>query len=245
MPTTTTLQDSHEPRSIGPSQRADILSQSFVLRDLPRAELDRLVPYFKLRTYRRGYPLFHQGDPGESFHVIYEGRVKVLLPGDACSDTIVAILGPGQEFGELSLLDGEPRSATIVALEEVRTLSLSRPDFLELLRLHPGVVEAVLGGLARMVRRLDSHVSDLMYLDLRGRLAKKLLELGESHGVRSGDTIELCLPLNQEELASLIGGSRPRVNNLLGLFEDQGVISRRKRGLLILKPDALRRWACQ
>jgi CRP/FNR family cyclic AMP-dependent transcriptional regulator len=227
------------------TRRAEILSQSLVLRDLPPAELERLVPYFKLRTYRRGYPLFHQGDPGETFHVICEGRVKVLLPGEAGSDAIVAILGPGQEFGEMALLDGEPRSATIVALEDVKTLTLSRPDFLALLRRNPGVVEAVLAGLARTIRRLDAHVSDLTYLDLRGRLAKKLLELGEAHGDLSGDTIELCLPLNQEELAGLISGSRPRVNNILGLFEDQGIISRRRRGLIILKPDALRRWASQ
>jgi CRP/FNR family transcriptional regulator/CRP/FNR family cyclic AMP-dependent transcriptional regulator len=140
------------------------------------------------------------------------------------------------------LLDGGPRSATVIAHDDAATVTLSRADFLDLLRRHPTVVEALLSAMARTIRRLSEDVSGLMFLDLRGRLARKLLELARAHGQPTNGAIEIQLSLTQEELASMIGATRPRVNKLLGFFEDQGAINRRGRRIVILNPDALQCW---
>jgi CRP-like cAMP-binding protein len=142
----------------------------------------------------------------------------------------------------MALLDGQPRSATVVALEPVETYALRRQDFLALLRSCPEAVEGLLVALAAMIRRLSEEVIDLMFLDLRGRLVKKLLELAAQHGRRSADSTEIEVELTQEELAGMIGATRPRVNKLLGFFEDQGAIARSGRRIVIREPELLRRW---
>lgn len=220
------------------------ISQSVVLSALPAAELERLAPAFKRRAYRRGETLYHQGDPGHVLHVVLEGRVKVVLPSESGEEAVLTVLGPGQVHGEMSLLDGSPRSATVVAIEPVVSATLSREDFLDLLRRSPAAVEGALAGLARTIRRLSSEVGDLMFLDLQGRLAKKLLELAESHGRDDGSGgVEIQAALTQEDLAGMIGATRPRVNQLLGSFEDRGAISRRGRRIVVRRADVLSRWA--
>jgi CRP/FNR family transcriptional regulator/CRP/FNR family cyclic AMP-dependent transcriptional regulator len=221
----------------------ELLRQSIVLGAMPSTELERLAPALKRRAYRRGETLYHQGDPGHVLHIVLEGRVKVVLPSEAGEEAVLTVLGPGDLHGEMSLLDGEPRSATVVALEPVVSATLSREDFLDLLKRSPGAVEGVLAGLAGMIRRLSSEVGDLMFLDLQGRLAKKLLELADTHGKDDGAGVEIQATLTQEDLAGMIGATRPRVNQLLGSFEDRGAIARRGRRIVILRPDVLGRWA--
>jgi CRP/FNR family cyclic AMP-dependent transcriptional regulator len=221
----------------------DALSRSFVLRGLPREELEGLASTMHRRTYRRGEAVFHQGDPGQALHVVYRGRLKIVLPGQHGEEAVLTIVGPGDLFGDLALLDGAPRSASVVALEPVETAVLSRADFVGLLRRSPTVVDGLLATLAQTIRRLSEEVADLTFLDLHARLAKKLLELAEAHGRPVDGALEIQVPLTQEELASMIGATRPRVNKLLGLYEDRGAIARRGRHVLILKPELLRGWA--
>jgi CRP/FNR family transcriptional regulator/CRP/FNR family cyclic AMP-dependent transcriptional regulator len=220
-----------------------MLQKSMVLGLLPRAELEALLPTLRRRSYRRGETLYHQGDPGSVVHVMLEGRAKVVIPSESGEEAVLTVLGPGDVHGEMALLDGEPRSATVVALEAVVTAIISRESFLDLLKRSPGAVEGVLAGLARTIRRLSSEVGDLMFLDLQGRLAKKLLELADIHGHESEDGIEIQAALTQEDLAGMIGATRPRVNQLLGSFEDRGAISRRNRRIVIRRHDVLSRWA--
>lgn len=227
---------------VGPPD-AEVLSRSFVLRGLPPGELAGLASTMHRRTYRRGEPVFHQGDPGQTLHVVYRGRLKIVLPGQHGEEAVLTIVGPGDVFGDLALLDGAPRSASVVALEPVETAVLSRAEFVGLLRRSPSVVDGLLATLAQRIRRLTDEVADLTFLDLHARLAKKLLDLAEGHGRPIDGAIEIELPLTQEELASMIGATRPRVNKLLGLYEDRGAIARRGRHILILKPELLRGWA--
>ncbi len=119
---------------------------------------------------------------------------------------------------------------------------MSRADFLALLRRNPAVVETLLAVLARTIRRLSDDVSGLMFLDQRGRLASKLLELADAPGQRVDGAVEIRVLLTQEELAGMIGMTRPRVNRVLGFFEDQGAITGRGRRIVILKPDGLQYW---
>jgi CRP/FNR family transcriptional regulator/CRP/FNR family cyclic AMP-dependent transcriptional regulator len=143
--------------------------------------------------------------------------------------------------GELALIDDSPRSATVQALEPVAAVTLHHDDFLNLLRTNQAANERVLASLANKIRDLTTQVSDLAFLDLEGRLAKKLVELAETHGTPLGNAIEIQLPLTQEDLAGMVGATRASVNKLLGWYEDQGLIARRTRRLEITDLPRLRR----
>ena len=213
-----------------------------LVASLSETDRELLQGRLRRRTFRRGEVVFHRGDPGDTLHVVRRGRLKIATLTESGEEAILTVLGPDDLFGEITLLDGGPRSATVVALEEVETATLSRRDFLDLLRSSPGAVEAVLAAMAGTIRRLSDEVADLMYLDLRGRLAKKLTELAAVHGSPPDDGwVEIVAPLTQEELAGLIGATRPRVNALLGFFEDQQALSRRGRRIAV-RPAELQLW---
>ncbi|MCC7370118.1 MAG: Crp/Fnr family transcriptional regulator [Chloroflexi bacterium] len=222
-------------------QSPSVLAHSPLLANLPAEELNRLGAAARRRSYRRGEVIFHQGDPGDSLHFLIDGRVKVVLDAESGDEAVIAILGPGDCFGELSLIDGEPRSATVETLEAVQTLSLSRNDFMAFVRANPQTAERMMIALAGMVRRADESMADLVFLDLEGRLVKKLLELADAHGRDIDGAIEIELPITQEDLAAMIGATRASVNKLLGFYEDRGAVQRRGRRIAILEPERLRR----
>ena len=141
----------------------------------------------------------------------------------------------------MSLIDGEPRSATVETLEAVQTVSLSRGDFMTFIRNSPQPAERMMVALAGMVRKADESMADLVFLDLEGRLVKKLLELADAHGRDVDGAIEIELPMTQEDLAAMIGATRASVNKLLGWYEDRGAIQRRGRRIAIFDKDRLRR----
>jgi CRP-like cAMP-binding protein len=221
---------------------SDLFHASPVLQGLAPEAQRGLAARLSRRRYRRNEVVFHQGDPGETLHLVRKGRLKILASAETGEDAVLTIVGPGDMFGELTLLDGGSRSATVIAMEDVETATLSRADFLDLLRRDPTVVEALLCALTRTIRRLTEEVSALMFIRLRGRLARKLLELARTQGLPTNGAIEIQVSFTQEDLASMIGGRRSRVNELLGFFEDQGAISRRGRRIVILNPDALQCW---
>lgn len=166
----------------------------------------------------------------------------MVVLGENGEEAVLTVVGPGDLFGEMALLDGGPRSATVIPLEPVETYALRRQDFLRLLRTSPSAVEGLLEALARTIRRLSDQVTNLMFLDLRSRLVKQLLELAANHGRRMNGGVEIEIELTQEELAGMIGATRARVNNVLVFFESQGAIARRGRRLVILDPRRLEHW---
>src|SRR6266566_7322080 len=126
------------------------------------------------RRFRRNEVIFHQGDAGDSLHIIVSGSVKIVLPSTEGDEAIIATLRPADFFGELALLDGQPRSATATAVEPTETMSLPRDLFRELLDRHPSLRDAVFSAVAGQLRRLTTHVEELHFLDLAGRLAARL-----------------------------------------------------------------------
>src|SRR5689334_11262315 len=152
------------------------------------AALDTLVHVLRVRRFRRGETIFHQGDPGDALFVVSTGSVKVVLPSDEGAEpAIVAILGPGEFFGELAILDGASHSATIVAVEATETLVLHRDQFLSLIDTDPGIRRTLLASLAAEIRRLTGHVEDLHFLDLPARLASRIVRLAETSGATEPD----------------------------------------------------------
>jgi CRP-like cAMP-binding protein len=186
--------------------------------------------------------VFHHGDVGETAHLVLQGRLKIVLPSHRGREASLAIIGPGDLFGELALLDGEPRSATVVALEPVKTAALHRADFLGLLRGSPAAREALQATLAGIVRECSERRMDLMVLDQAGHLAKKLIELALAHGRPvNGQEIEITVPLTQVDLAAMIGATRTRVNRLLEAYAAQGLIAWSRRRMVVRDLQALQR----
>lgn len=207
----------------------DALARCPLFEHASRNILESLAQRLRRRRFRRNEVIFHQGDPGDSLHIVAAGAVKIVLPSAEGEEAIIATLREGDFFGELSLLDGAPRSATATALEPSETLVLPRPIFRQLMQDDPGLRDALLFGLARELRRLTSHVEELHFLDLAGRLAMRLTRLAREQVPGVQTEVRLNWPYTQSDLAAMIGGTRQSVNRLLsGLVED---------GLLRIEPD--------
>ena len=186
------------------------------------------------RRFRRGEVLFHEGDPGDALFIVASGVVKVVVPSEQGEEAILATLHRGDFLGELALLDGAPRSASAVALEATETLALPRDQFLALVATEPAIRDALLASLAGELRRLTTHVAELHFLDLTGRLAARLARLADEHGQQlPGGGVRLDAPLTQSDLAAMIGATRQSVNKLLGEFEADGLLQMERDSIIV------------
>ncbi|HEX4207174.1 MAG TPA: Crp/Fnr family transcriptional regulator, partial [Ktedonobacteraceae bacterium] len=145
----------------------------------------------------------------------------------------LVVFGKGECFGELALLDGEPRSADATALERVECYTLQRSDFHKAIMKNPKIAIQILEVLSKRLRKTDKQVEDLIFLDVYGRVAKKLLELAEEHGIQVENGVMIDVRLTQQELASMVGASRESVNKVMGYFMDKHYISTDKHRITI------------
>jgi len=190
----------------------------------------------RMRRYRRGETIFHQGDPGDSLFILEAGSVKIVLPSPEGEEgAIIATLSRGDFFGELALLDGAPHSATAVALEPTHALVLGRSTFQRLVDEEPGLRNALFAGLVAELRRLTGHVEELHFLDLPGRLASRLVRLAREADPAATGEVQLTWPYTQSDLAGMIGGTRQTVNRLLNDLAARGLVRFEKDSLVI--PD--------
>jgi len=208
---------------------------------LGASDREALAAAAKRRRFKRDEVVFDKDDPGESLFMIDEGSVRIYLPSLQGADLTLAMLGPGDFFGDMALLDGRPRSASAAALQETEAVALDRADFIAVIRSRPEAAMAVLAAVARRLRETNEMAGDLAFLDVGGRLAKKLLELAAAHGVQRPEGIVLHLRLTQEELANMVGVTRESVNRNLALLRREGVISGQGRRFVIRDAEALRR----
>jgi CRP/FNR family transcriptional regulator/CRP/FNR family cyclic AMP-dependent transcriptional regulator len=175
-------------------------------------------------------------------HIVASGAVKVELPSPAGDEpAIIARIDPGGYFGELALLDGDPRSATVVALAPTETLVLERTRFERLLEDLPTLRSCLLASLAGELRRATGQLEALLFLDLAGRLASRIVALAEADPGVGGARrdVRLSWPYTQSELASMIGGSRESVNRLLGEMTGRGLLHIERDHILIPDLDQL------
>ena len=215
-----------------------LLARVPALAKLPREDLMALAAAARRRQYRRDEVIFHREDPGDSLHIIESGRVEILLPSDGGEELILAILGPGDFFGDLSLLDGAPRSATAMAREPTTTVVVHREDFLGWLQSRPRAVATIFAALAQRLRATNELLGDVAFLEAPRRLAKRLLEVASAAPGPGRGPIQVRL--TQEELASLVGISRESVNKHLRAWQEQGLVSLGRGRLQVLRPEKLR-----
>jgi CRP/FNR family cyclic AMP-dependent transcriptional regulator len=224
-------------------QAAAILGRTQLFRDVDGPTLARIGERAVERSYRRGQLIVHQGDLGDSLFVVTEGLVKVFVTSEEGDEMVLVTLRPPDTFGELALIDGGARSASAEALEHTSVLALTRPVLLELMHDHPEMSEALLRSLGTLVRRLTEQASDLVFLDLHGRVAKLLLAMAHERGEARGAELVLDLHMTQSDLARMVGGSRQSVNQILRAFERRGYLEFHGRQVVVKEPDLLRRRA--
>lgn len=191
----------------------------------------------------RGDILFREGDRGDRLYVIGEGKIKLGLTSNDGRENLLAILGPGEMFGELSLFDPGARTATATAVAETQLIALGHEDLDSFLSGRPAVATTMLAALARRLRRTNETLSDLVFTDVPGRVAKALLDLSNRFGRPSEDGLLVAHDLTQEELAQLVGASRETVNKALADFATRGWIKLEARAVVLIDLERIQRRA--
>ena len=191
------------------------------------------------RNMVKGEVLFAEGEPGDRMYVIVEGKVKLGQTSVDGRESLLAVLGPAEMFGELSLFDPGTRTSTATALTDAIVLGLGNDQLRPWLAGRPEVAAALLQALARRLRRTNEAMADLVFSDVPGRVAKALMELGEKFGTITPDGLMVTHDMTQEELAQLVGASRETVNKALADFAQRGWIRLVSRQVLILDVERL------
>ena len=191
----------------------------------------------------RGRTLFNEGDPGDKLYVVTAGKTKLGRTAADGRENLLAVLGPGEMFGELSLFDPGPRTATATAVTDTTVLGLGHGDLQPWLTGRPEVASHLLGALAQRLRRTNEAMADLVFSDVPGRVAKALLDLARRFGVQAEDGLHVTHDLTQEELAQLVGASRETVNKALADFASRGFLRLEARAVVILDIERLSRRA--
>jgi CRP/FNR family cyclic AMP-dependent transcriptional regulator len=204
--------------------RVSLLRSISLFSSLSDAELGLLAGRLGKRTFGRGVIIFHKDSPGDTTYIIESGKVRIFVLSESGQEISVRICGTGEVFGELSMLDGLPRSAGAIAMEETLVLTLQREDFQELLAAYPHMAKGIMATLTARVRYTTQYAENLTFLDVEGRVAQRLLELVDQYGIQTADGMEIALQLTQSDLASLVGATRERVNKVLATFRNQGLI---------------------
>jgi CRP-like cAMP-binding protein len=221
----------------------DLLRRTRLFAGLDEPTLRALAERSVERSFPRHGRLFFQGDPGNGLFVVASGLVKVVVTSEDGEEMVLVTLGPGEALGELAVVDGGPRSAAAEALEPTSALLITRPVVLELAARDPALTEALLQALGGLLRRLTEQASDLVFLDLPGRVAKLLAGLAAERGSTTADGIELDAHLTQADLAGMVGASRQSVNQILQGFARRGYLQVRGRRIVIHRLDLVRRRA--
>jgi CRP/FNR family cyclic AMP-dependent transcriptional regulator len=221
----------------------DVLREAPLFRELDDEAAGALRASLTEARLRRGEVLFREGDSGDKLFIVTEGKVKLGKSSSDGRENLLAILGPGQMFGELSLFDPGPRSATVTAVTDCVMQSLSHDELLKWLTGRPAVARGLLAQLGSRLRKANDVVADLVFSDVPGRVAKALLDLASRFGRTADDGVHVHHDLTQEELAQLVGASRETVNKALADFASRGWLRLEPRSVVILDPDRLRRRA--
>jgi CRP/FNR family cyclic AMP-dependent transcriptional regulator len=234
-----TMESSRIEGSQAASEARELLGSVPTLAALSRDDLLDLAASARRRSYAKGQVIFHRDDPGDSLHIIEKGEVRVILASPEGEEVTLALLGPGDFFGDLCLLDGAPRSATTIAVKTTQTLVIQRKPFVQWLESRPAAAIAILAVVGRRLRAADELVGELAFLDVHCRLVRKLLDLA-GPAVQGG---QVEIHLSQDELASMVGVTRESVNKHLRFFKKRGAIDVYRRCIVLRSVDYLRRFA--
>jgi len=218
---------------------ASLRQRSVLFAAMREDEIAELLRDARIVEVPARHTLFHAGQPGDSLYVLLSGKVKVSLLSAEGKEAILSLLGSGDVFGEMSLLDGLPRSATVTSLEDCRLLAIGRQAFVQFLKRHADVALNLLAALSQRLRTTNNLVENLSFHPLPSRLARLLMDLGQRHGKARAGGVEIGLRLSQEEMGHLVGASRESVNKQLRAWAESGLLEYQQGTIVIKKVDAL------
>jgi CRP/FNR family transcriptional regulator, cyclic AMP receptor protein len=216
------------------SMAGDPLASVPLFAGLQPAERSALGTLLRERTYTKGNIIVFAHDPGDALFVVASGQVKVVLIAEDGREVILSVLGPGRVFGELALVDDQPRSAHVIALEDARLLVLHRRDFQTRLRESPELALALLRELSQRIRRADDTIRNLITLDVNGRVADLLLRLSDEE-----DGEHITRRLTHQTIAQMVGTSRETVSRTMRHLVDTGVLTVTRKEIVIRDRGAL------
>jgi len=221
----------------------EVLTKAPLFAELDDASAEALEKAMGSLRLAKGEILFREGQSEDRLYVVVAGKIKLGRSGSAGRENLLAVLGPGQMFGELSVFDPGPRSSTATAVTAAEVRTLEHDELMSWIEGHPEVARSLLGQLAARLRRANDVVADLVFSDVPGRVAKQLLELARRFGDRKDDGVHVHHDLTQEELAQLVGASRETVNKALADFAARGWIRLEPRSVTLLDVERVERRA--
>jgi CRP/FNR family transcriptional regulator, cyclic AMP receptor protein len=194
-------------------------------------------------NFPRAHVIFAEGELGDRLYIILSGKVKIGRKSPDGRENLLAVFGPSDMFGELSIFDPGPRTSTVTTVTEVSAVSMDRAALREWITKRPEIAEQLLRVIARRLRRTNNMLADLIFTDVPGRVAKALLQLAHDFGTQEGGMLRVTHDLTQEEIAQLVGASRETVNKALADFAHRGWLRLEGKSVLILEPQRLARRA--
>ena len=198
-------------------------------------DLARILKLTSRKEFGKERVLVHENDSGESFFMILEGKVKVTGEGQDGKEVILSFLGTGEFFGELALVDDEPRSATVTAVEPTTVLILHRTDFLSLLEENGQMMKKFMTILSKRLRHANDQIKSLALLDVLGRIAKLMLDMAEKEGVKLLDGSVVFRRPTHQEIASMVGTSRETVSRMIGELNKNRYITISGKDIIVRK----------
>ena len=221
----------------------EVLTRAGLFQGVEAEAAEALAAGLTYADYTRGEAVFTEGEQGDTLFIVIQGKVKIGRRAADGRENMLSVMGPSDMFGELSLFDPGPRTATATVLTEARLASLAHTSLRPWISDRPEIAEQLLRVLARRLRRTNDALADLIFTDVPGRVAKALLGLAERFGSEDGDGLRVHHDLTQEELAQLVGASRETVNKALADFSGRGWMRVDSRAVTILDRDRLARRA--
>ena len=213
----------------------EILGNHPILGELPRASIERLLSCATTRKLRRGATIFAKGDAGTQLIAVLSGRVKIVVSSLEGREAVLNVVHEGEVFGEIALFDGCPRTASAIALTDCELLSIDRRHFLPMVREQPDVAIKLIEILCARLRRSSEQYEDVMFLNLRARVAKLLLRLAEE----VGGPLPRKVLVTQQEMSQMAGMSRESINKQLRSWAQVKWVRLERGGVVVLRPEAL------
>ncbi|MBU8808156.1 cAMP-activated global transcriptional regulator CRP [Mycolicibacterium goodii] len=221
----------------------EVLARAGIFQGVQPSAVAALAQQLEPVSFRRGQVVFTEGEPGETLYIITSGKVKIGRKSVDGRESLLTLMGPSDMFGELAIFDPGPRTSTVTALSEVQAVMMHRKVLRNWIADRPEIAEQLLRVLARRLRRTNDNLSDLIFTDVPGRVAKQLLHLAQRFGTREGNSLRVDHELTQEEIAQLVGSSRETVNKALSDFAQRGWIRVQGKSILIDNTERLARRA--
>ncbi|MBC7792778.1 MAG: Crp/Fnr family transcriptional regulator [Clostridia bacterium] len=215
------------------TKQTDLLRQVSIFKGLDDHAIAVLSASLRPLAFGKDGLIVSQDDQGDALYIIESGRVKVVLYGESGREMILTMFRAGDFFGEMSLLDGQPRSANVIAMEEAHLLVLSRDDFLRSLSEVPTVAANILAEMSMRLRKADAIIGNLALLDVYGRVARLLIDLAKTEGDATDEGVVITSRPTQQDIASMIGTSRETVSRVLSEFQRRGFLQMQGKKILL------------